>query len=49
MRNPSSGRTDVDEMIRAAMPQQENNRTVASKQKLDLAPDESEPEAKKAK
>lgn len=49
MRNSSAGRTDVDEMIRAAMPQQENNRTVATKQKLDSTPDESEPEAKKNK
>lgn len=36
-------------MIRAAMPQQENNRTSATKQKLDSTPDESEPEAKKVK
>lgn len=49
MRCSSSGRADVDEMIRAAMPQQENNRTMTSKQKLDSIPDESEPEAKKAK
>jgi hypothetical protein len=40
---------DVDEMIRAAMPQQDTNRTIPTKQKLDSIPDESEPEAKKVK
>jgi hypothetical protein len=43
---------DVDEMIRAAMPQQEstdNNRTIATKQKLDSVSDDTEPEAKKIK
>jgi transcription elongation regulator 1 len=43
------GRMDVDEMIRAAMPQQDTNRTIPTKQKLDSIPDESEPEAKKVK
>jgi hypothetical protein len=46
------GRMDVDEMIRAAMLQQEstdNNRTIATKQKLDSTPDDTEPEAKKVK
>ncbi len=46
------GRMDVDEMIRAAMPQQEstdNNRTIATKQKLDSVSDDTEPEAKKIK
>jgi hypothetical protein len=40
---------DVDEMIRAATPQQDNTRTQPIKQKLDSIPDDSEPEAKKIK
>jgi hypothetical protein len=40
---------DVDEMIRAAMPQQDTNRTVPTKQKLESMPDDSEPEVKKLK
>ncbi|CAF3665637.1 unnamed protein product [Adineta steineri] len=46
------GRSDVDEMIRAAMPQQEStdsNRTIATKQKLDSISDDLEPDAKKIK
>ncbi|CAF2676953.1 unnamed protein product [Rotaria sp. Silwood2] len=46
------GRMDVDEMIRAAMPQDDStntNRTIATKQKLDSPPDDIEPEAKKIK
>jgi len=43
------GRMDVDEMIRAATPQQDNNRSIPIKQKLDSIPDDTEPEAKKIK
>ncbi|UJR30629.1 hypothetical protein I4U23_018153 [Adineta vaga] len=46
------GRMDVDEMIRAALPQQEstdNTRTIATKQKLDSTTDDVEQEAKKIK
>lgn len=47
------GRSDVDEMIRAALPSSQEStdstRTVATKQKLDATPDETEPEAKKIK
>ncbi len=40
---------DVDEMIRAAIPQQDNNRTIPIKQKLDSILDDTEPETKKVK
>ena len=43
------GRMDVDEMIRAATPQQETTDNKAIKQKLDVTLDDTEPEAKKAK
>ncbi|CAF3434386.1 unnamed protein product [Rotaria socialis] len=48
------GRMDVDEMIQAALPQDDqtnnnNNRTTATKQKLDSTPDGTEPETKKLK
>ncbi|CAF4961130.1 unnamed protein product, partial [Rotaria magnacalcarata] len=47
-------RMDVDEMIQAALPQDDqtnnnNNRTIATKQKLDSTPDGTEPETKKLK
>jgi hypothetical protein len=43
------GRMDVDEMIRAATPQQDNIRSIPIKQKLDSIPDDTEPETKKIK